>query len=210
VITPLLAGHGTRIEDLVGTTRRDWVASAAEPALEIVASGKRLHLVGLSMGGVIAVLLAPVFGAASLTTIDAPQRVRNWRTRFAWLMRGSTRIEPGTGEVPIQQDMVEYQQQYEGTPVGTVADLMDLVRAARRALPRVECPALVIQSLTDETVKPISGQIIFDHLGSARKRLLWLEHSRHVATLDSERDVLTAAVIDHLETTRAEATNSST
>jgi carboxylesterase len=61
------------------------------------------------------------------------------------------------------------------------------------------CPALVIQSRADETVKPKSGEIIFDGLGSPEKGMVWLEISRHVALLDDERDVIAAEVLEHLE-----------
>ncbi len=199
VAAPLLAGHGTRVEDMVDTGWRDWVESAAVAATEIQDAGKRLHLVGLSMGGVISLLLAPVFDAISVTTINAPQRVWDRRTRFATLFRGSKRIKPAGALVPASAEMVEFQRQYEGTPVGTVAELRDLMSATNRNLHRVTCAALVIQSRADETVKPISGEIIYEGVGSVDKRLVWLEKSRHVALLDEERDVIARVILEHLE-----------
>jgi carboxylesterase len=58
---------------------------------------------------------------------------------------------------------------------------------------------LIIQSKTDETVKPVSAEIIYDGIGSSEKGLVWLEHSRHVALLDKERDVISQAILEHLE-----------
>jgi carboxylesterase len=200
VSAPLLAGHGTAIEDIVATGWRDWMESAVAAALDLTATGKRLHLVGLSMGGVIALLLAPVLDAASIVTINAPQLVWDRRSRLGGLFRGSKRIKPGDSLVPAPDEMREFQQQYEGTPIGTIAELNDLIRAANRNLERVLCPALVIQSRADETVKPKSGDIIFDGLGSHQKGMVWLETSRHVALLDDERDVIAAEVLEHLET----------
>jgi carboxylesterase len=197
-VGPLLAGHGTVIEDMVGKTWRDWIESALAPALELIDEGKRLHLVGLSMGGVIALLLAPVVEAASVVTINAPQRVWDRRARFGEAFRGSDRIRPSDPAVPAPTEMLEYQQQYQGTPIGTIAELKDLIRAANRNLHRVRCPALIIQSHADETVKPVSGEIIFDRISSAEKGLVWLENARHVALLDDERHTITTEVIDHL------------
>ncbi len=162
VVAPLLAGHGTAIEDMVGTGWRDWMESALGPALELIDEGKRLHLVGLSMGGVISLLLAPVVDAASVVTINAPQKVWDHRSRLGPIFRGSDRIRPGTPTVPAPIEVLEYQQHYEGTPIGTIAELNDLIRAAHRNLGQVECPALIIQSRADETVKPVSGEIIYD------------------------------------------------
>lgn len=198
VVTPLLAGHGTTLEDMADTGWRDWMRSAVEPAIEIVASGDNLHLVGLSMGGLISLLLAMTLDAASVTTINAPLLVRDRRAHLAGIMRGSKRIERSEPPVAAPPQMRKYQQQYNGNPVGTAAELADLIRAVRRNLGRVACPALVIQSKTDETVRPRSGEIIYSRLGSSQKDLVWLEQSRHVAVIDVEREVIAAAILKHL------------
>ena len=91
------------------------------------------------------------------------------------MYRGSKRIDRNEPPVPAPPEMRKYQQQYHDTPVGTIAELRDLIRAARRSLRRVTCPALVIQSRADETVDPKSGEIIYDNLGSADKGLMWME-----------------------------------
>jgi carboxylesterase len=199
VHAPLLAGHGTRIEDMVRTGWRDWVKSALDGVVEATAGDRRLHVVGLSMGGLIALLLAPTVGAVTVTTINAPIKVWDRRSIVVSLWRGSNRIIPGDAPVPAPADVVEYQRQYIGTPIGTAAELGDLMRACRRHLDRVTAPALIIQSKTDETVRPVSAEIIFDGLGSDDRRLVWLERSRHVALLDVERDVITDAILEHVE-----------
>ncbi len=197
VVAPLLAGHGTTLEDMALTGWRDWVRTALEASVGL--ADRPTHLVGLSMGGVISLLIAPILPAASVTTINAPQLVYDRRLRLSPAYRGSSRIEPADPPDPAPSEMRQYQQQYNGTPIGTVAELRDLMRAAGRNLSRVTCPALVIQSKTDETVKPKSAEIIYDGIASAAKGLVWLESSRHVATLDEERGVIAAAILEHLE-----------
>lgn len=55
---PVLRGHGTRYEDLVGVKWRDWVADA-ESALEALQQESETVVVaGLSMGGLVALTLA--------------------------------------------------------------------------------------------------------------------------------------------------------
>jgi carboxylesterase len=209
VVGPLLAGHGTALEDMAETGWRDWMRSATEAALEAEVDAKRIHLVGLSMGGIISLLLAPVVEAASVTTINAPQQVWDRRARLARPYRGSARIDHGDVPVPAPLQVREYQQQYNGTPIGTIAELWDLIDAARRNLDRVKCPALVIQSKTDETVRPQSGEIIYDGLGSTDKGLIWLEQSRHVAVLDVERQVIADAILEQLERVAGDEAHSS-
>ncbi len=198
VLGPLLAGHGTTLEQMAKTVWRDWVQSALEPTLELAAEGKTLHLVGLSMGGIISILLAPVLDALSVTTINAPIVTRDRRIRMSGMYRGSDRIDLKDPPLPAPDGLQEYQVQYDGSPVGTIAELHDLMTAARRNLGQVTCPTLVIQSKVDETVHPKSADIIYDGLGTSQKGLVWLEEARHVAVLDTEADVITEAVVQHL------------
>jgi carboxylesterase len=137
-----------------------------------------------------------------VTTINAPQVVWDRKAHLAGVYRGSKRIERSDPPLPAPPEMRQFQQQYNGTPVGTAAELNDLMRAVRRNLGAVTCPALIIQSRTDETVRPRSADIIYDGLGSAEKGVVWLERSRHVALLDIERDVIAAAVLDLLRPSR--------
>ena len=184
---PRLAGHGTSVEHMQETTWKDWVRSALEALFELSAY-ERVHVVGLSMGGIIGLLLAATNDVASITTINSPQRLHSKRAWMARLFRGSKRIDQGEPSDVPPGEAAQYWVQYEDSPVGTVADLLDLMDAAEHALPRITAPAVIIQSHADETVHPQSAEIIHDGLGSAQKRIVWLERSRHVALLDAERD----------------------
>ncbi len=205
VVAPLLPGHGTRVEDMLETGWRDWLRAAATSADDVLSQGRRLHLGGLSMGGVLAILLASAFEVSSITTINAPIDVFNRLLPLARFIRGSEIVLPDEEEPPNPDFAVEYAHHYEATPIGSVAELTDLVRGAKRALPLVHAPALVIQSLTDETVRPRSARHIYERIGATSKRLVWLERSAHVATLDGERDVIATEMIRHLEKTQGPA-----
>jgi carboxylesterase len=199
VACPRLVGHGTRIEDLVGVGWRAWVRDAATAAQDLRDEGRRLHLVGLSMGGALSLLLAAVFEAASVTAINAPMAVWDRWARFAPLVRHSRRVRPDT-EPPVilPEGMERYRQDYQGTPEGSAAELMDLVRVTRTALPRITCPALIVQSDLDETVNPASVRIIREGIGSGDLRVLRLEHSAHLAVLDRDLDLLAGEIVRHL------------
>ena len=198
VIVPRLPGHGTEIQELLDHGWRDWLTVAGGATQRVLDGGGRLHLVGLSMGGILALLLASALDVASVATINAPVHVFSRSAPFAWVLRGSTRVRDDEPQDRSEDFAHEYAHHYEGTPLGSVAELMDLIRAAKKVLSRVSAPALVVQSLTDETVRPKSASYIYDRLGSPFKRLVWLERSAHVATLDSERHRLAQEVLSHM------------
>jgi carboxylesterase len=55
---PLLPGHGTSMEDMVGTRWSDWSAAAEATYVDLAARCDRVVVVGLSMGGTLATWLA--------------------------------------------------------------------------------------------------------------------------------------------------------
>ena len=201
VVAPLLAGHGTRVEDLEHVTWRDWVKSVALPAHERQSRGERLHFYGLSMGGLLSLLLAPTFDAASVGTINAPQRVFD---RLGRLAPHTHRVRPyhfWEPTPPPDPSAAKYAVQYHGTHVQAVGQLFVLIRAVGRSLERVRCPALIIQSRADATVRPESAHHLFDGIGASSKRIVWLERSAHVSTLDVERDRIHRSILEHVAAT---------
>jgi carboxylesterase len=200
VVAPLYPGHGTRVEDMPHSGWRDWVGAATEELFGLHESHPRVHLMGLSMGGLIAVLLAATTELATITTVNAPIRVRSRVIGVARRVgRFRTITRSGSWDPPADE-AADFYHQYDDTPLASLHDLHQLMRAAERALPQVHQPALVVQSLRDPTVDPESAEVIYEELGSKRKRIIWLEGDRHVATLDTVRHGLEAALLDHLAT----------
>lgn len=178
-----------------GTGAGDWMASAAQ-AVETVANHRRIHLVGLSMGGLISILLAKSTAAATITTINSPVIVHDLRLYLAPLMhrRRPRVIWPDRPPPRLDDEVSSYWLTYPGFPTRTGGDLVRLSWLAIGAATRLRRPALVIQTRTDEAVFPVSGAILARALGP-RCRLVWLTRSIHNSLLDSERDVIHRAVL---------------
>lgn len=188
VVCPALAGHGTSLEDMQTTGKEDWLASAYE-AFGDVMDHDRVHMAGLSMGGLLSLIVGADMNAASVTTINSPIEIHNWRVRFSTLLAPFKDFSYWEPEDPPDPEVGEYWVAYEGVPLSTNADLMALRKEALTAARRFRNPSLVIQSVTDETVKPISAKHIVRALGGPAQ-VVWLQQSKHVALLDRERDVI--------------------
>lgn len=195
VIAPRLAGHGTSPVDLGSTGADDWVASA-RTAAGTVADHRRIHLVGLSMGGMVAILLARPTAAATITTINAPVRVSDRRALLApYFHRLVPSTQAGADSVP-DPDLAHLWSPYAAYPTVAVAGLVAIVRSGWRAAGRVRRPSLVIQSRADTIVRPVSGPRLAKRLGAD---LLWLDTARHNAILDPERTLIHEAVVSMVE-----------
>ena len=195
VNAPLLPGHGRTIEDLARARRNDWIAATLDAVRE-VGDHHRVHVVGLSMGGLLGVIAATRIPVATLTTINSPIRFRDQRIRFARIARFYQRELrwPAAPAPSLDPEVAPHWIHLDGFPLIAAAELFTLSRHALRAAPRVRCPTLVIQSKADDTSHPASGRKLRAALGGD-SRLLWLEHSMHNALFDRERDVILDAVL---------------
>lgn len=75
VSVPRLPGHGTCGEDFLMTTARDWLRRVFDAYYDLKAICDRVHVVGLSMGGVIALILASQMNPPKLVTLAAATHV---------------------------------------------------------------------------------------------------------------------------------------
>lgn len=197
VVAPLLAGHGTSIADMAETGPDDWIESVRAAHRSVAADHDRVHLVGLSMGGLISIVVGSEVGAASISTINSPVAFRDKKIYFAWLAHPFQPEVHWPEEDPpdLDEEVRPYWLTYPGFPTKASVGLLSISRRARRAARDVRCPALVVQSLADESVDPRSGSILAHALGD-ETRLVWLRTSRHNALLDRERHVIHQAVLD--------------
>ncbi len=65
-----------------------------------------------------------------------------------------------------------------------------LVALTRDLLHHLKCPTLVIQSREDHVVPPVNAMQIVQMIRSDDIRLLWLNESYHVSTLDNDKDLI--------------------
>ena len=79
---------------------------------------------------------------------------------------------------------------YEQTPVACVASLQALMENVRLMLPVIKAPILVIQAQQDETVHPLSAQLLYQQVASQDKTLRFFSRSGHMITLDHDRDAV--------------------
>lgn len=182
-----LPGHATHMMDMANYRWTDWLDAAKSAFVELKEKCKYVSVGGLSMGGVLTLLLAEQMDVTAAAPISAPTAVQNKLLGLAGpasvfiktIMWGSD------GHRAKLMDM-NYHYGYQGFPTRSGADLNKLMRMARMNLHAITCPILVVQSHADETIAPESAETIMDGVSSEKKGVLWLEMVPHVCTISPE------------------------
>jgi carboxylesterase len=189
VSVPLLPGHGTDWRDLARHNWQDWYTAFELAYRELAAGTRDCFVAGLSMGGAIALRTAARHRVAGVAVVNPGLSFYDRRVRYVGMLKYLQRTT-----VPVQEQNPTAAPTEDGdyslTPLSAVHELRRLFRAAARDLPRVEAPALIFKSDTDDVVPPSSLELLRRRLGSRDVEVVPLRDSGHVATLDVDAPLI--------------------
>ena len=188
VMGPRLPGHGTSWEDLEGTTWTDWEREAEGAMQDLAGRCSPIVVVGLSMGGAMALHLGAKHPDVLRGVVTINADVRRPELALAGLLRIFTRTTKGVGndiKRPGQDEIV-----YDRVPLKAAAQLGKLYRTVQKELPSMRLPLLVFSSREDHLVKPSNSKLVMERAGSVEKEMVPLANSYHVATLDYDAETI--------------------
>jgi carboxylesterase len=208
VYAPRLAGHGTNYRDMSRMTWRDWFNSALDGYHVLRQQCEQVFAVGLSMGGMLALLLAASVPLDGLAVLAAPVIFRSRRMAasryFKYIIPYSR--QPDRSNLP---QLIRDEQTRRGEPVWgrvryndwstrAVAELYTLAQVVRRQLPYITAPLLLVYSESDQTVPIENAAIVARAVCSRVVEQHTLPTSGHILTQHVERETVFALVADFI------------
>jgi carboxylesterase len=197
VAGPLLAGHGSRPEDLNRVRWQDWVESGEKVYKQLKSRCEQVFVGGQSMGGLAALVLASqhpeivgvlLYAPAIKLTLTAQDTVR---------LYAASLFLPQVDRASL--DVSGRWQGYPGLPLKGAIQLLRMQRAVRRRLSLIQQPVILFQGRRDTTVHPSAGETILQGVGSAVREHHWMENSSHPILLDDELDTVTDLSVKFIE-----------
>jgi carboxylesterase len=145
------------------------------------------------MGGALAVVLAAEFQNISALILIAPYlgmprllriaAATHWLWgRFAGELNGRN---PRSIHDPIER---EKNLAYGAVTGRALYELSTVMNRARKALPGVRAPTLIVQSREDPRIPPDVAEFALKELGAKEKKLVWTEGAGHIITVDFGRE----------------------
>lgn len=198
VAGPLLAGHGSRPEDLNRVRWQDWVESGEKVYEQLSSRCDKVFLGGESMGALVALYLAGrhpdvcgvmVYAPAIQLTISTVDRIK---------------LYVGSPFMPYaKRETLEVSAHWQGyhpeLPTRGIVQLLKFQEAVKKILPNITQPVAVFQGRRDTTVHPQAGDIILRGVVSTVKEHHWMEQSGHPILIDVELDTVTDLSLRFIE-----------
>lgn len=196
VYAPRLNGHGIHPEYLSRSRWQDWYASALDGYHLLARNCDQVFVLGLSMGGLLSLLLAAHEPVAGAVIMAAPFKLDNPALKMIHILRHLFRYVPTSSRPDLLGERIAAMQRERGERVTgrvsyrsqyTTAGLSELVylqAQVKRDLPRISAPLLLIYSEGDRTVHMADAEVIRAGVASQDVQLVRLTDSDHILTND--------------------------
>jgi carboxylesterase len=204
-----LAGHATHPDDMIRSHWTDWVASVENGYHILRGLSDRIYLAGLSMGGILSLLMSTWLEprAQGVIAISTPYRLPAGSDFPVWFIRLASafiKFRPKAGDPPGSTwfDQAAYLDHvsYPQNPVRSGAELKLLILQMHKALPNLNVPVLLMHSKDDTYIAPENAEWIYEALThTTDKTKLYFTGSGHVLTRDAARQPVFQATLDFIQ-----------
>lgn len=185
VSVPRLPGHGTSVEEMLGTRYSDYRGCIDAAYADLAARCDVVVVAGLSMGGTLVLDLAERHPEiAGVILVNAAVASNNKQLLLLPVLKHLVKTFPAISNDIKKPDTSE--EGYEKTPLKPLASLVAAWKPVRADLGAITAPVLLFRSVEDHVVDPSSARIILENVGSRDKSEVLLTNSYHVATLDND------------------------
>ena len=202
-----LAGHATHPEDMIRSRWTDWVASVEDGHQLLRGLTDNIFLIGLSMGGILALLTSTRFTprVKGVVAMSTPSRLpTDYPIWFIKLVSKAIHYRPKFNQPPGTSwfDKKAYKDHvaYPKNPVRSSAELKKLILAMRAALPKVSVPVLLMHSKDERYILPDNVEDIHAGLVNASdKTKLYVTGSGHVLPEDASREQVFQSALEFIQ-----------
>jgi carboxylesterase len=190
ILAPRLAGHGTSPKDLERCKWHDWLADVEDGVSMLRETCSKVFVAGLSMGAALSIIAAERYDVDGLIAISAPYSMpRDWRIKLIPVLKYlMPSVSKGPSDWDDEANAIGHSA-YKGWTTAAIPELSKVIEVMHRSAPNVTVPALLIQAAHDSSIPLEHVQLHYNDLGSRDKEILIVEHSGHVVTRDTDREI---------------------
>ncbi len=198
VEAPRLSGHGTKWQDLNRVKYTDWIGDVETAYKKLQDRSKKIFVAGLSMGGALALYMLenyPEIKGGIL--INHIVMLKDPRVKFLPIISLFVKSMKAIGS-DIKDPSVK-EPAYDRTPTRGLYEMVKLLNEVEKNLHKVTQPLIIFKSRYDHVVPMENVDYTFQKVQSEEKKVVYLEDSYHVATMDFDKDMINAFTEDFIK-----------
>jgi carboxylesterase len=196
---PALPGHISTPETLAILGREAWVSSVHDEYRRLRTEHARVFVVGLSLGGLLALHLAAREPVDGLVVVGTPLRLRQPIPFLLPLLKRIRPMLPKRGGSDIRDAEARARHPgYAVMPLRSVHELVKLQKTVREGLSKISAPILVAHGAHDSTADPRDAERIHGSVASEVREVAVFAESGHVVPVDNDAPELATRVSDFL------------
>ena len=203
VYVPLLSGHGTKYQDMLEVTYKQWINDICAVFDNLIGKYEKVHIFGVSMGGALGAYLASHYAySEKVGKVLLLVPAFGMKNKEFYSMDYST---VGTNKIPLVQQSIQDPELaasafvYEYMYLYSIGELVKLCTVCREGLSNIQSPVWIVYSANDPVVDP-------EEIEKAAKKITLLrmlervEHSGHNILLENDRSKVLTCVEECLNT----------
>ena len=194
-IAPLLPGHGETPDAMNHIKWHDWIHVCRESLIELKKHCDRVFIVGLSMGGTLALALGAENSVNGLVTLSAPVEIQNRWFRFLPILKFFIPCWRKHKDKIVNHP---FEVGYNCYPTNGLNEFFKLMEYTKTAMTNIACPLLVMHARGDRTVSSRNAEIIARTVGSKHVKVKYLNHPCHVITKGEDQSIVFENVLDFI------------
>lgn len=205
VYIPRLPGHGTNLSDFLNSNADQWLRKSVDSYLYLKSSYDNIYVAGISMGGLLAALIASRFEVKKLSltapaffTLNKSIALTPYLKYFVKEIDNNFSLD---NIEELSQAEIDYHKNYSFNHYPTVlAELYSLIQKARSSVEKIKTPTQLILSENDEQVATAKiKKFLNKKMGKFLKDQKIYQKSSHVIINDVEKKRCAADIIKFLK-----------
>lgn len=112
--------------------------------------------------------------------------------KLTWLKRYFVKTRPKDSKGNVETVA------YDADPIPQAWEMNKLMAKVRKNLRRVTAPCLTVYSKNDGTVPYSNAKLVYHGISSEKRKLVTLEESGHIVTMDVEKEKVFSSVMEFL------------
>lgn len=201
IVCPVLPGHAESIEAFSRSKASDWLLKAKNTCELLINDYKKVDVLGLSLGGLLACELSRIFPLNHLFLLAPALKLHmpvNSMLKLAQILKwfGFRYLRNAAGNL-ITENNAEIA--YRKLPITSIIEMLNLAKEYQWVAPT--CPVDLFLGMHDEVVASQQVEELFSSLPNVS--IHWLNNSAHVLPLDNDLDQIINCINQNYLTTEA-------